>query len=187
MSKAELLEVISELPERCLERAISDCLVSLIANSEYLSADQIISNLLIKVSGRPNLLLKARMLGIQIACRNKNIGLAISRYHELGQLSAGVEVANARSKALFQLAEVLLPDNPTQLLTLWETSIAENLPFHAQYDLAAIGIMLGRCYLRNGAKDQALMVCKTIADTFEPGAYGNKLAKLMRTICQVDG
>lgn len=186
MSKADLLEVISELPERCLERAISDCLVSLVANSEYLAADQIISDLLIKVKARHRLGLRARVLGVQIACRNKNVGLAIARYQELAQLAGEADVANAKSNALLQLAAVLLPDSPSQFLALWEASLAEDLPFHAQHELAAVGMMLIRCYLKNGAKAQARTICQTMARTLEPDAYGKKLDRLIRTICQTE-
>lgn len=186
MSKTELLEVIADLPERCLERAITDCLVSLIANSEYFIADQIISNLLIKVKLRPNLRLRARVFGVQIACRNRNLELALSRYQDLIKFPEVEVAANARSSALFQLAGVLLPGRTTQLFALWKESLSENLPFHARHDLAAVGMMLARCYLKSGAKNQAFTICQTIASTLNPVGYGKKLERLMRAICQTD-
>lgn len=185
MSRSELLKVIAELPEKCLERAISDCLVSLMADGEYYKAEQIISRLSLG-NIQSGLRLRAMVLAVQIACRKKDVALALSRYGELGQFGESENTAQAKSAALLQLASLLLPDSPTRLLALWEDNLTENLPFHAQHDLAAVGMMLGRCFLRSGAKDQARTICRTIAGTLEPEAYGKELARLERTICQAE-
>lgn len=148
MSKVELLEVISGLPEKCLERAILNCLSLMAAKSEY----GVIESLLTKIGDLKNYsVFKATALSIGVKCAvsANNLPLAMSRLDMLERMGDHPAILNARANALLQIAARLLPDKCTQLMQLWAQLVQVSLPPDARYICKHIGTMLVKQMRKN--------------------------------------
>ena len=150
MSNSDLLAVAARLPDRCMEKAIMDCVDRHICACEYVLADALISVALGRLKKRPALSASLTALGVKIAVRTRDFDLAISRF---GQIAAGGctdEIINLQSDALYYLAEGLLPERPSLLFSLWQECLADRLTGHARFNLCSLGRLLAANFARIG-------------------------------------
>lgn len=143
MSKSSLRDILELLPEPCLERAILDCLQDMFAKGEWERVSEYLDPIL-EIPGHQLFKAYALSLGVKCAVRLNDLVLALDRFDRLSALGEDGGIINSMADALLQLASLLLPDNPGQLLKLWRLLLQEHLPVDAQDICCHIGQMLMR-------------------------------------------
>lgn len=174
MSKSSLMPIISMIPELYLEKAIKDCLYSLVVSGNLEFADSIVSQLLNMIEGHETLKAEVAVIGVQLAVRAQNIPLAVRRFEEINWIEDSTAIINFKTDALLNLAAGLLPDNPTKLMRLWENCLM-NCARHKQRILVQIGLMLVRQFIKNQDNHDAKAVCKILRKHFDISLMGKEL------------
>lgn len=175
MSKKPLLYLISMMPEACLERAIKDCLYSLLVSGNLELAESIVSYLLDMINGHETLKAEAAVIGVKLAVKSRNMPLAVRRFEEIARIGNSNAIINLKADALLNLASGLLPDNPTRLMRLWEDCLTNGLPGYGQHALVQTGIMLVRQFIRNQDKHDAKAVCQSLRKYVDISPLDKKL------------
>lgn len=184
MGARGVLAGLAMLSESLQEQALAEATEKLVINGEYARAEAICEWILNDLEGYKALKSKAALISIQIACRLKDIGLALARLDALDMIADASLGLNTKSGALIHVCALLIPDYPGRVHSLWQKCMAGNLPFHAQYNLAKIGLALVRIYLKFGAREEAEAVREVMADKLTMSACSKILENIARDIAK---
>ena len=141
MSKKDLLEIIGAFPEQEIENIILSAVREKFFNGDWGTADSIVDYIL---AGKTNENFRGQIanFGIFIAARARDLKKALDRYNYLAALDASEKNICLKADGLFNLSDLLLPDEIYLLAQLWQKALCSGLPQIAQEKYARLGALL---------------------------------------------
>lgn len=176
-----MLSLFSLLPEEWQEDIIRNALHKLVALNRFPDVERMLKTA--DSLGRTSeFRTEVAAFAIDVACRRKDHAAAIACWEEL--FGNGHASANVAADTLSRLVNYLLPEHPTLALRLWEEAVGPDLPFHARYVLATLGITLAETFQQLDQTSTARSICATTREFLANNGVHRHLALLEKKLAK---